>query len=248
MSDLSFGQPELQDYKPGVTVRDPKSPNSRTKRIKGYKTGRVHHLLSDFESKYFYILEWADNVSDIREQFTLNFDETTSIAKSLGVSHSKFDGQLVTMTTDFVISINSKYVIARTLKFSNELEDERILEKFCIEQEYWRSKGVDWGIVTEKEIDELFVRNIRHFIRHRKNIDSLGVSKAIVRQIIAEISAGNCSLKSVLYESDIVHDLEKGTSLAIFNDLVGNKVLGVNMWKKPSVNMPCSEIEVSGAV
>jgi len=248
MFDLSFGQPQLSEYHPQITVRDLKSPNSRTKRIKGYKTGRVHHLLSDFESKYFYLLEWADNIADIREQFPLNLQETTRIARESGIKHPAYKDELTVMTTDFLITINNHNVIARTLKYTSELENERVLDKFSIEKKYWDSKGVDWGIVTENEINDVFVSNIKHFIRYKNYIAETGIDKRIVRQIIDAISEGDSGLKSILTESDFKYGLEKGRSLAIFNCLVGNKIFSINMLKKFSISIPSSEIDVTGAL
>lgn len=68
------------------------------------------------------------------------------------------------MTTDFVVTITDKNGvcrnIARAIKASDELSDMRVKEKLLIEKEYWRLKGCDWGIVTEKEIPHLLVDNI----------------------------------------------------------------------------------------
>src|SRR5690349_4522054 len=61
------GQKELADYQPWLTVREVPSRGLST-RSKGWKTGRVHHVLSKLEKKYFYILEWSKIVVDIREQ------------------------------------------------------------------------------------------------------------------------------------------------------------------------------------
>jgi ABC-type multidrug transport system fused ATPase/permease subunit len=57
-------------------------------RIKGWKTGRVHHLLSELETSYFYLLEWSLSVLDIREQFPLlPLEETLAIADQCGIAH-----------------------------------------------------------------------------------------------------------------------------------------------------------------
>ena len=40
-------------------------------RVLGKIMGRIHHLLSNMERSYFYILDWSDKVSDIREQYPL---------------------------------------------------------------------------------------------------------------------------------------------------------------------------------
>ena len=64
------GQGLGKDYIPWIKIQHFPS-NGRVSRIKSWKTGRVHHFLSDLETKYFYYLEWQDDVIDIREQFPL---------------------------------------------------------------------------------------------------------------------------------------------------------------------------------
>ena len=64
------GQGEGQDYKPWVTVQDFPS-KGRCSRVLGWKTNRIHHLFTDSETRYFYLLEWEDAVVDIREHYPL---------------------------------------------------------------------------------------------------------------------------------------------------------------------------------
>ena len=85
------GQGEGVDYIPWLASRDVPSLGRSTEG-KGWKSGRIHHFLSDLETKYFYQLEWADNVIDIREQFPLldefgSYGETMEIAKQIGVKY-----------------------------------------------------------------------------------------------------------------------------------------------------------------
>lgn len=59
------------------------------------------------------------------------------------------------MTTDFLMTVrqdNEIKYLARTIKPSGELYDERVIKKFEIEREYWLDHGVDWGIVTDISI------------------------------------------------------------------------------------------------
>jgi len=50
---------EGKDYKPWLTVTD-FSSRGRCSRIKGIKTGRVHHFMADIETWYFYLLEFDE--------------------------------------------------------------------------------------------------------------------------------------------------------------------------------------------
>ena len=72
-----YGQGESSQYKPWLTIQDVPS-NGQVNRPLGWKTGRVHHLMSLNELRYFYLLEWSPVVADIREQFPLWQSYTTA--------------------------------------------------------------------------------------------------------------------------------------------------------------------------
>src|SRR5947207_9231391 len=68
-------------YLPWLLIHDVAS-KGRVARVKGWKTGRVHHLLSDLERDTFLTYEWETSVIDIREQYPLlPLEETLSIAE-----------------------------------------------------------------------------------------------------------------------------------------------------------------------
>jgi len=150
------------EYLPWITVRDVPSLG-RCSEIRGWKTNRVHQLLSDLETRYFYTLEFPSDIIDIREQYPLldsnkSIDETVKIAESMGVKYPTVPktGTLNVQTTDFFITIitNGKTEqIARTVKYAKDLSNERTMEKFEIERLYWVNRGVDWKIVTEHDIN-----------------------------------------------------------------------------------------------
>ena len=74
------------NYKPWLLILDVPSIGLAT-RDKGWITQREHHFMSKLEWQYFYLLEWSLIVTDIREQFPLDLEETLAIAKSLGIPH-----------------------------------------------------------------------------------------------------------------------------------------------------------------
>ncbi|PRR70118.1 TnsA endonuclease N-terminal domain-containing protein [Clostridium thermopalmarium] len=156
----------LKMYVPFIKTQDVSS-RGRSTRIKSWKTGRVHHFLSDLERDYFLLLEWEDQVLDIREQFPLlPIEMTINIADLIGVRHptDPKTKEPVVMTTDFLITLkqhNKVFDIARALKYTNELDKYRTIEKFEIERRFWTYKGINWGIVTEMEINATMADNIR---------------------------------------------------------------------------------------
>ncbi len=175
------GQGYGKEYIPWLLIQDVSSIG-RAPRILGWKTNRIHHLLSDLERSYFYILEWSDVVTDIREQFPLlPLEETMSIANELGIKHpiDPKTKEPIVMTTDFLINTGDK-LIARTLKMSDDLESRRVIEKFEIERVYWQKRHVDWGIVTEAQIPNKLVKNIDYIHQEYVNEDVEQLGEYIV--------------------------------------------------------------------
>ena len=119
------GLGSFEEYQPWIRIQDVASSGLAT-RIKGLKTGRIHHFLSNLELDYFYLLDWSEEVIDIREQYPLNLPETLALAKVCGVTHPPFSNPTspFVMTTDFLITIRQSIgakEIARTLKYSTDL-------------------------------------------------------------------------------------------------------------------------------
>ncbi len=129
-------------------------------RILGRKTGRVHHLLSHWEEYYFCLLDTDPDVLDIREQFWLRLSETPEIASRFNIRHPQQGRFPSPLSSDFLIT-RTDGLHARTIKETSELSNPRVLEKFSIEYQYWKEKGIDWKIVTENEINLDRARNLQ---------------------------------------------------------------------------------------
>lgn len=155
------------DYKPWLNIQDVSSLG-RSTRLKGIKTNRRHEFLSDLERNYFYLTEYSNFIIDIREQFPLlPLEETIVIADELGIKHpvDPKTNEPIVMTTDFLLTVDKGegiVEVARTVKMKDELYKKRVLEKFDIENVYWKRRNVDWGIVTEFQIPKIFARNISY--------------------------------------------------------------------------------------
>ncbi|MBV9927745.1 MAG: heteromeric transposase endonuclease subunit TnsA [Acidobacteria bacterium] len=243
------GQGRGTDYNPWLHIQDVPSKGLVT-RVKGWKTGRVHHLLSQLELWYFYILEWSQAVTDTREQYPLlPLEETLSIARQLGVRHptDPHTKEPVVMTTDFVLTVRrgcSEVDQARTVKYKKDLHSKRVLEKLEIERRYWESHGVDWKIVTETQIPVVLAKNIQWLHQYRELKDFATVSAAEAEQIISvlTLSIGACGaspLRSVTLRTDDRLGLEPGTSLSLVRHLLACRRWRVDM-RRP-IN-PCERL------
>ncbi|OAH57955.1 transposase [Domibacillus aminovorans] len=121
------GKGELASYKPWLTIQNVPS-SGRVHRFKGWKTNRIYHFLSDLERDYCYLLDWSEDVIDIREQFPLDQEKTIQIAEDKQINHSvdPTTRTPIVMTTDFLMTVrrdNEIKYLARTVKPSGELND-----------------------------------------------------------------------------------------------------------------------------
>ncbi|MCJ7840926.1 TnsA endonuclease N-terminal domain-containing protein [Lederbergia sp. NSJ-179] len=129
----------------------------------------------------------------IREQFPLlPQEETIVIAEELGIKHpaDPRTGNPIVMTTDFLLTVDKGqgvYEVAHTIKMKEKLLEERVLEKFEIDREYWKRKGIGWGIVTEEEIDKTMARNIS-YIHEYFDIRNDDVYREMANQHIEDLS------------------------------------------------------------
>ena len=173
------GQGRGADYKPFLTVRDVPSRGRSHRRV-AMTHGRVVQVLSDLELNAFHILDWRDDVVDIREQFPLEIDKTIAIAGRLGIPHPAFQGKYQVMTTDLVIDRQTGAVVvteAVAVKNGKDLEDPRVVEKLEIERRYWEGKNARWGVFTEAEAPAKLVRNIRWVAPHLHGFDLDGPAR-----------------------------------------------------------------------
>ncbi|WP_224311971.1 MULTISPECIES: TnsA endonuclease C-terminal domain-containing protein [Nostocaceae] len=232
------GRGSGKHYKPWLTIQDVPS-KGRSSRTPGWKTNRVHHFFSDHEKRLFYLFEWSDIVTDIREQFPLdNLDLAMSIATDIGIKYpvDTQSGTPHVLTSDFMLTVNrdgKQMQIARTVKPSTELEKKQVNEKFEIERQYYLAKGIDWGIITEKEIPRLLAENVEW-------VHSAYRLEANSEMDTAQLSELSTILKSKLQEEDTTinrvttaldkeMNINSGTSLYVFKHLIARKEILVDL-------------------
>ncbi|TGE32996.1 TnsA endonuclease N-terminal domain-containing protein [Desulfosporosinus sp. Sb-LF] len=230
-----------ENYKPWLTIHDVPSKGGRS-RIAGTKIKREHHLLSNLERDYFLILEYRDSVVDIREQFPLfELTETLAIAKECGIEPptDPVSNYPIVMSSDFRITIkdeNGTVDVIRTVKPKGELMDERIIQKFEIERRYWKSKGLDWGIVTELEINQVLARNLNdlrscHDLSNLDGLRSISVKNrnALISAFKQTVSGNRVVIRDMAHDFDSRMTLEIGTSLSIFKHLLYTKQINMDI-------------------
>lgn len=234
--DEGRGKGTGADYNPWLHIQDVPT-DGRAWRIKGWKTGRDHHLLSDHERDYFLIAHWSPKVTDIREQFPLPLETTLEIAKKIGIRHPT-DRQRnpVVMTTDFLITVSTpsgNVDLARSVKPSSKLQSQRVIEKLEIERIYWQTKQISWGIVTEREMPQVLVKNIDYLYSHYEIDDRLSLPLSeiydIAETLTSIITDSSISLKDATRLCDEKLGLQRGDSLTVARHLLATRQWRIDM-------------------
>lgn len=250
--DEGRGQGIGKDYKPWLTIQDFPSMG-RVSRIYSTKTERIHHFFSDNETRMFYLLHWEDSVIDIREHFPL-LDIGQVIEDKRGLDLEKFvDKQTGTpfiFSTTFLVtikvSLNRESYIARSVKSANELEKKHIIEKFELERRYWESKGIDWGIVTQKDIPVIKAKNIEWVYSALDDSEERGIDNKtkidLSQELIFKLMNSPNAVREITALFDDEFQLEKGTGLYLFKYLIATKRIKVDMDQKININLPVNEI------
>jgi len=249
---MGYGSGEGKEYKPWIEIQDFPSLG-RVSRPFGWKTNRIHHLLSDLEKNYFYILEWSDMVIDIREQFPL-FDRELAIqiAQEKGIKYPVYKGTDIPyiMTTDFMINIRTSSGqlknIARTIKPSGDLEKKSVIDKYEIERCYWEKKGIDWGIATEHEIERNLSGNIEwlHMCYRYEDLEfnDRRYFEELATILTSRLYKLDIPLNSLLTNLDFEYRTEAGTFLKILKHLLASKKLFIDMTQPIDLSQNVNDI------
>jgi hypothetical protein len=219
------GSGQNQDYKPWITVRDLPS-DGRVHRIFGHKSQRTHHLLSDLELAVFLLLEWHQDVIQIREQFPLEIETTSQIAKDAGIVHPSQSGVKQYMSSDFLVNSHDKQQpkFALQAKYAEALDDARTAEKLELERRYWQLKEVPWYLITEQDIPETIIKNIKWlYPAQRDEVDIELLFQHIEYYDHHFSNNPNKNIIDICKSLDIAYELEIGESLAEVRHLLAKR-------------------------
>jgi hypothetical protein len=219
------GQGRLTSYKPWLNVQDVSSLG-RSHRVLSATTGRITHLLSDLEFYTFLVYDWNSNVVDIREQYPLRRDVTTSIADSLNIHHPRGHQTNMVMSTDLLIDQRSAEhpLLAVQVKPSSELTNRRTREKLLIEKRFWEAMNIPFQIVTEKNFHLTYLENLRWLHPSRfgeLNSDKMAAESAIYCELLPRFQ--DQKLSQALAEIDSFRGIEPGKSLSTVRELFARK-------------------------
>jgi hypothetical protein len=231
------GQGSGPDYKPYSTVQD-FSSFGQSNRDFGNTTERQHDYFSKIEHRYHLILDYS-GLLDIQEQYPLlPIEKTIELARQCGIPHpvDSKTNELVVMTTDLRLTIPrpvGSFIVARAVKPSEKLLDGSVIEKLELERRYWKAEGIDWGIITERDLDHVLIENLKWSYKYQ-SVDKLHpLSKNMVYRISSVLSemvlASDSPLSEIALECDERLGLELGRSLKVARYLIATRQWEVDM-------------------
>lgn len=219
------GKGQHSDYKPWLTVRDLPS-FGRVHRVFGYKSKRTHHLLSDLELSVFLMLEWHNEITQIREQFPLDRDITQQFADTAGIKHPSVAGVDQYMSSDFLVdSANDnepRFVLQA--KYASALQDPRTVEKLELERRYWQEKEVPWYLITEKDVPAVVTRNINWLYQAQREEADLELALQRIEFYHHHFEKSPTkTIIAICKELDVAYDLPLGESLYEVRQLLAKR-------------------------
>ncbi|MBR9728584.1 TnsA endonuclease N-terminal domain-containing protein [Shewanella intestini] len=231
-----YGIGEGSDYKPWLRIQDVKSHGTRSL-IFGRKSQREHHMMSSIESELFYLAEFSDSVTDIREQFPiLPLNYTQKVASILGVKHPIHPKtkEPIIMTTDQLLTTDSPQGTsyhAISVKPESESDKQRVLEKIDIERVCWQLLGVKFSYFTGNELTKIQSSNLSWATSPFRENTILFADEQ-VDSALAVIEVGQCFLEDLCNQLISMNIASHDDALLLIRYLIADKFIDVDLSSK----------------
>ncbi len=180
-------------YVPWLKVRDVPSKGTSAI-IRGVSTGRPHHLLSELEAIYFFLIERRASTVDLREQWPiLDFDRTLELCEQFGVRHTARSGYPEPFTIDLLITERVDGELryrAASVKSPEDARDPFVRLRLAVEHAWCQERGIPWTLVDTTQFNKTMLETLRFmraWFRHRYVSDS-SLENRFVEQFAAAYS------------------------------------------------------------
>lgn len=172
-----YGQGAGTQYIPWTNERDTSSIG-RCHVVKGVIVPRLYRLLSDLEYFVFLLLQFSNDVVDIREQFPLlPVRHAMGVAKELRWHYPRYRGTRTPaiLSTDFLVTRlvdGTARLFAYAVKYSsalrpNERSTAKQVKRIAANQRrigyelaFWTSRGVPFEVITDEGIPRVLIDNL----------------------------------------------------------------------------------------
>ena len=222
------------------------SSKGRVTRIQSNKSidNRIIHLQSDNQLRAFLLFEWSDKIKKIQVNYQLD-DLLEVVDNKEDLRFDKFmykeSGKFYKLHTNFLLTLiegGEEVNIAIAVKNTSELKRKITIEKLEIERRYWSYKSINFKIITEKELNRAFCKNIL-WVRDTLQQDGIENKESVSEKLYWILKANkniNVDQALKLFEAD--NDMEQGVGLYLLRFLIATKRIKVNMKEKIKMNIP----------
>lgn len=247
------------DYRPWIQVADISS-HGRSRRVWSPKTRRTHHLLSDVEYNLFLALEWARDVTDIREQYPLDRIVTQHVAHECGIPHPHYPSTNVctVMTVDFMVTRvcgGRVFEEAFNAKRSEEADDERSIAKLEIQRRAMALLDTPHHVVFHSDLPIQKIKNI-DWIRDSLVKDGeleprpdfwSDMSARLANELAQQTQPGSRKLNLADYCAtfDGRHGLQAGSGLRAARILMYDRTIQVDLSRPELQTMPVASLVIN---
>ena len=227
-------------YKSAIKVSDFSSKGT-VSRVFSKKTGRIHHLLSVLETSVFTLLDFNKNVIDINEHYELY--DVRELIDDLDIDFSSFKDKNKNdykISTTFLITLKNNEKVAISCKNYSELYKNNVQLYLEIQRRYWKRKNIEWGIVTNKDINEIKLKNIK-WLNLSKDMP---INIDIYREILDSLDNFKGNLKEFIEFISIIHNYKEEEILATFKNMIIEEIILINLDKELTLSSLMSNFKM----
>ena len=130
------------------------------------------------------------------------------------------------MSSDFLVNSHDQLQpkFALQAKYAEALNDARTVEKLELERRYWQLKEVPWYLITELEIPQTIIKNIKWLYPAQRDEIDLELLLHRIDYYDHHFSKNpNKNIIDICKDLDIAYELEIGESLAEVRHLLAKR-------------------------
>ena len=235
-------------YEPFIKVHEVSS-KGESYRILGRHSERPHHLLSRLELSAFLVFDRYHLTVDIKEQYPLALIDTLAISERLGIKHPQISGKLKVVTTDLVIELKNRKTLAIAVKYAEDLNDKRTVEKLQIEKVFWEQQGCEWKLFTEQEITAAIKENLEWLHAANQNSNDLYAELSVtdILLVYQRFSGSHKRLSTVCSALDDEYSCEPGFHIGVTRKAIAANLIDVPL-NKVFRQWSCSDLSLTQSV
>ena len=122
------------------------------------------------------------------------------------------------------------------------------IEKLEIERRYWAAKGINWGIVTNKDINDVRAKNIEWIHSAMTSDDCNGLSREefddLLDGLLYRLIDNQQNIREIISRFEKDYSLDAGAGLLLFKHLIAGKKIALDMDKPINLNESGSSLRL----